>query len=405
MLSLNRYTSCPIMNTITTLQRRNLAMHGWQNQARNWIWPPVPAHGLDGAKTVSGERFFPDLALAKTFNRRFSGHQTDRGTLTATLANPQLIASYVQVAKVMHTKELIPLVHGQSSLWMVAQRAVGWLDCPKIRSCAYSCSRAEVIRLIDEDRERRAAHWLPFYNRISVFKTLDVGPQLRDRLLSVTIGLFHCEAKNAPLSYVLGGSYLRGPNSMPCQVPGNRSYMETEKCRKLARRMITDAMQLRGYELSQAQQLISRLEPLFDEAIQAPIGQLLVLGVPARKISQWAYHSETGGLPTGYSVNEVLEGIEQGALPKVGCQARLLLCDETFAPESGTEVINIMDRTEVEKYIQTEDTAIVRQVFERLYEDSNVEERLQQTKKPRDQDLLRLDHIAEKIDQIMHQFL
>lgn len=319
-----------------------------------------------------------------------------------------MIASYLKVAQTMHARGLIPLVHGQSSIWMIPQRIVtrlGFSQCQQLRSFVETSNpREEIIQRIDAEREKRAAYWIPFYNRINLFKTLDLEPFLRDRLLSVTIGLFHCEAKNSPLSFALGGACLRGPHSIPCRYPGNTSLMEVERCKELANQMIVSAMNARGFSSSRSQELISRIDSLYDEASRADLGQLLVIGVPQQNLSRFAYHCETGGIPSGLSAQKVLEMISQGGILKTGCQMRLLLCNETLSFESGIELVNIMDQNAVENYCPTQsDSTLIQQTFREIYEDSEAE-RQYQRRNCSHLGLQELQRIADRVDSVVKSF-
>src|SRR5690348_9234213 len=85
----------------------------------------IPSHFL-GVSTV-GEQvntsvtLFPDRELARVFRVRYKNSE-DFGTMFKSLNCHPIIINYLQVAHEMQSRGLIPLVHGQSAIWMIPQR-------------------------------------------------------------------------------------------------------------------------------------------------------------------------------------------------------------------------------------------------------------------------------------------
>ncbi len=318
---------------------------------------PIPSHCLDSlhCEQLGAEQrtYFPDVQLAQLFNRRFSIYRDEESSMTRSIAShhPKILTRYLRVADTMHAQGLIPIVHGQSAVWMIPQRILRVLRFERCRLLRLlpSRDRNEVIGMIDAEMHRRATHWFPLYRNIAVLKNLDLIPALRENLLSGTIGLFHCETKISPLSFVFGGAVPRGPHSASSSYAANTSLLSQEGCREIGERMIREAMQQRGFSKAHCEKFLSELDPLFQRAEEAEIGQLIVVGVPQRLLQRYTYHCERGGIPTGHSLSRILESIDQGTVPSEGCQVRLLMCREIIM-SSEIEVVNVMDEAIVESF-------------------------------------------------------
>ncbi|GEM_PF-3925507 len=382
---------------------------------RDFMYPSsIPSHFL-GVSTVTEQAnasvtLFPDRELARVFRTRYKNSE-DFGTLFESLNCPQSIINYLQVAHEMQSRGLIPLVHGQSAIWMIPQRILKALDferCQLLRLPEEAFGEShEIAAMIDHEMQQRAGHWLPFYHRITFFKNLDLQPEFSARLLSATIGLFHCEAKNAPLSFVFGGSIPRGPASISCRYPGNRSLMSTERCKTIANRIIANGMIQRGFSCEVLEDLIKAIQPLYDAAEQAEIGQLIVLGVPQSNLHKFVYHCETGGIPTGIPIQRAVESISTGIIPREGCQVRFVFCRETMARSSGIEVVNLMDEESLQSFLGSSSCSFsgIDELMNALYPDvSPFQDGLNRIEAARDRQLQyaaiigKLDRIIENLN-------
>jgi hypothetical protein len=296
---------------------------------------------------------FPDLQLAKTFKAKYAKTEEGEWTLGMALKYPNTITSYWRVATVMQQKGLIPFVHGQAVMWSIPQRifkALGRSGCQLLRFSKPGSLRtsSEIAQIIDsalkEKKAKKDAY--PLLNRCVPFmfrgRPLDHTPELRTHLLAVTIGLFHLDRKESPLSFVIGGAY--GSPSLFIKVPGNRNVLPPENCKKIANEMITDAMAQEGYDSSISNEILKSIDHLYKQAEQLPIGQLVVCGVPYDRLSTYVYHSAPWGIPTGLPMHRALEDVSHGS------QARLLLCQETMISNSPIEVVNIMDENETQEF-------------------------------------------------------
>jgi hypothetical protein len=316
---------------------------------------------------------FPDLQLVEAFHR-----SDEMATLHGALRHYKTILNYLRVADKMHHKGLIPLAHGQSAIWMIAQHILKNLEfnhCHSLRlPLEHSMrERVKIAGAIDAEMQRRVTHWLPFYNKITFFKNLDLSAEFRSNLLSVTLGLFHGETMNSPLSFVFGGTVPRGPGSMPCRYPGNKSLMSSNRCVEISNQMIAKALEYRGLHHCVSEDLLAKIQPLYEEAEQAAIGQLIILGVPEHSLQKYVYHSETGGIPTGLPIKKVLENLSNAIIPQQGCQARFLFCRETMDIKSGIEVVNIMNDFEVRSFCEGEEHSSpnVERILSALYNPSH----------------------------------
>lgn len=316
----------------------------------------IPSHRLDlsierSCPVEDGEIPFPDLQLARLFRSRFENNENGY-TLRRSLRHEEILTRYFHVADGMHQRGLIPLVHGQSATWMIPQhilKTIGFAQQLRVFPDDSAKGVRAIAQRIDSEMERRASHWIPFYRFLPCFKMLDLR-ELREHLLSVTIGLPHCEAKESPLSFVFGGCTLKGRTSVPVSYEGNQSILHPTLCREISNRMIAEAVHQRGLPNRLSEHLIAQIDPLYEEAEAAEMGQLLTIGVPYHALQRHAYHSDVGGIPTGLSLYDALGRISAGVVPKEGCQARVVLSSETMDPASGIKVVNIMNRAEVESF-------------------------------------------------------
>lgn len=302
---------------------------------------------------------FPDLHLAKTFEKRY--RSTEEGhTLGLALRYPKTMTRYWRVAQVMQRKGLIPFVHGQTIVWSIPQRilkALGYSGCQLLRfwNSDTQKTRAEIfhrINSIDKDNNAKRQAY-PLLSRLLPFifidQHLDHTPELRDRLLAVTIGLFHLERKESPFSFVIGGIYGNPPRNV--KIEGNRNILPLDECKRISNGMITEAMAHGGYGPEVSAEILRNMEPLYQKAEQLLIGQFLVCGVPYESLSTAVYHCEPLGIPTGLPMDKVLKDLSVEALPQT-CQARLLLCKETMAQDSRIEIVNIMDESQVQSFCE-----------------------------------------------------
>lgn len=293
---------------------------------------------------------FPDRQLIDRFMRSPSSLFTDYYTLQ----HPKTLETYFKVAAVMQERGLIPFVHGRNASWYIPERilqAVGFRGCQSFRpSLVSSRSVAEVRTMIDERIQMQKTNWRYWVfskNWTSISQT-DHVPVLRLHLIAATIGLLHDAFMESPLSLVYGGS-----PSKYYTLPGNRSIMAITVATALQESMISDALKERGMNDESIQNILSALKPFYVWAHTLKRGHILAFGVPLEACDTFAYHSETYGYPTGIPIAEVLK-----KLPHNKCQVRLILSKETMSPESGISVVNIMDPTSVQAFLQDASPAI-----------------------------------------------
>lgn len=297
---------------------------------------------------------FPDTWFAKTFRDRYHCDNEGIGAVDKALAYPKIITRYWQVAKAMQQKQLIPFVHGQSTIWSVPQRilkALEYKGCQLLRSPHLDGfeSSSDIYHRIDLIRKKREARneAHPILSRFLFDYPLDHSPEFRNSLLAVTIGFFHLEMHESPISYVFGS--VHGFSSAYFHLEGNRNALHQKDCIKIANRMISQTLEGKNWKPTIIKELLDRVEPLYQEAARTYIGQFIICGVPYDELSKSVYHCQPLGLPTGNSIEQVLKEVSEGS-NHVGYQARLLLSRETLSTESRIEVVNIMDGLEVESF-------------------------------------------------------
>ncbi|MGC1879383.1 MAG: hypothetical protein WA347_08490 [Rhabdochlamydiaceae bacterium] len=357
----------------------------------------------ENGKKVNNTTPFPDLQLAKTFKSKYERTEEGEWTLGMALRYSKTMTSYWRVATVMQQKGLIPFVHGQTAVWSIPQRiikALGFRGCqllrfPKPDSLKTSSEITQRIdSIIKEKQAKKDAY--PLLSRCIPFIfrgcPLDHTPELRTHLLAVTIGLFHLDRKESPLSFVIGGAYGSGISMI--KVEGNRNILPLEECKKIANEMITEAVTKEDYDPHISGEILRNIDHLYKQAAQLPIGQLLVCGVPYDRLSNYVYHSAPLGAPTGLPMHRVLEDLPHGS------QARLLLCQETMTPNSPIEVVNIMDECETQEFCRDLGPCLLPELEEGLkdvidYTHQEIEER----------EIAQIKALYEKIDGVIETSL
>lgn len=300
---------------------------------------------------------FPDGALARTFRDR---NLADFWALERALGYPQIMTRYWQVVNVLRGRRMVPFVHGQSAIWSVAQRVLlflGYRGCQRLRlpGALPLRSSAEIYQRVEAIEQERRSSWNPFSILLpSVFggrfNNLDHVPEFRDSLLATTIGLFHLERNESPFSFVLGGVYGSPPAYF--DLSGNRNILPSQECIQLANRMVVQGLEASNFARDAIGDFLIRINPLYEAASRLHIGQFLVFGVPYDQLPQAVYHSRSFGFPTGNSLEQVIRDFSEGRF-EAGGQARIMFSQETLSEESPIEVINIMDRHEVENFCRT----------------------------------------------------
>ncbi len=298
---------------------------------------------------------FPDQALAGCFDR-YKG-SADSVNRSSTLDHPQTVARYWQVARCMQAKGLLALVHGQAASWSIPQQILaelGYTNCSTLRSFEeVAIKEADVIqdkvKKIVTTSKSDLRYWLlpKFASKIG---RLDHNLELRTHLLATTIGLFHCEYHESPLTFV----YPAAAHKYDRDLKGNLSVLSEGESQMLQNTLIIKALQKHGVGMSVIEHLIARITPLYSQASQLDSGQLLVIGVPYELCDKFVYHCKDFGYPTGLSIKSVVDKICNAKfakhLPKQGCQARFIFCKESMQPESGVCVVNIMDKKACEAF-------------------------------------------------------
>lgn len=290
---------------------------------------------------------FPDLHLSLDANR-VSQSNSQQATKHRLELHPKTILDYWKVAQVMHKKGLVPLVHGQPALWFIPQSILSFLGFNKCQSLRFPDSLKSSSEILEQiDVYQKNPEFIP---TILGGLTTHLDHALRDDLLSVTIGLFHYESCESPVSFVFGGGM--GTEFSKYDYEGNRSILSNLESRKKANEMIFRAMKEKGFKDEFINDLLKKIVPLYKEAENLKRGQLIVLGVPNHQLSNYAYHCQEFGCPTGLSLQQVLEKLAKSKMPQQGGQARVLISKEFMSSKSGVEVINIMDETSLESFCE-----------------------------------------------------
>lgn len=276
----------------------------------------------------------PDRALLE----RFLDSQDPYKTRNYSLQHPKVLAKYVQVSQAMQQEGLIPFVHGRQASWYIPEtvlKLLGFSGTSLLRLPeAANKDAASVKAMMQEHAQNVWTMLLP-----SWLTRTDHQTALRTHLLATTIGLFHTEYHETPLSFVFGGCASKYDIT-----PGNFSVLSDKKTLKLQHEMIRYALSTKGYDNAYIDTLLDALGPLFTKANLFENGQLLVVGLPFEQCDRYAYHCKPFGIPTGLSIRSILQRMQRSDfLNDDNYQARLLLCKETMQPDSGIQVVNVMD--------------------------------------------------------------
>jgi hypothetical protein len=334
---------------------------------------------------------FPDQHLAKVFKERHR-HTGDEITLRMVLLYPKTLTNYWRVAKSMQKKGLVPFVHGQAMVWAIPQRilkALGFQGCQLLRSQSLKTSH-EITQLLESELSPKIH--TRFFSFLEAGKPPDYHPELGPYLLAVTLGLFHLGIRESPFSFVFGGAYNSHSGFNTYELEGNRSALPLKNCIIKANCLISQALEEKGVDSETSTEVLQSLPNLYDEAARQPIGQILVCGVPFENLDTTVYHCKPLGIPTGISINKIIEDLEQ---PNPhGYQARLMLCRET----RHIDVVNIMDQRAVQTYSQGLDLLPpdqeegLRHVIDYPYTEQE------------DEHLRALTQLYEKIDKLAQKF-
>jgi hypothetical protein len=181
---------------------------------------------------------FPDKYFAKTFEKRYEATE-EVHSYGKTLLFPKTISNYWKVATTMQQKGLIPFVHGQSAAWYISQhvlKSLGFKGFQLLRH--FNASESEIkssdvmeriSKILEDSKEFSRAH--PFKSFFTKTCILDHTPELRKRLLSVTLGFFHIDNKESPCSFAIGGLY-RGAFTWIEGASGNQNILEPGECKE-----------------------------------------------------------------------------------------------------------------------------------------------------------------------------
>jgi hypothetical protein len=347
---------------------------------------------------------FPDQHLAKMFKERYQ-HTEDKITLGMVLLYPKTINNYWRVAKSMQKKGLIPFVHGQAMVWAIPQRilkALGFRGCQLLRSTNSQSLKTthEITQIIESESINRKVNpvlsrFFPFFG---IEGALDHRPELRERMLSVTLGLFHLEIRESPFSFVVGGAYNSHSGFNTYEYEGNRNVLPLKNCIEIANHMISQAMEEKRVAPEIRSEVLKSIKSLYEEAARLSIGQIIVCGVPLENLSSIVYHCEPLGFPTGLSIHKIMEDLYLGK-PNPRCyQARLLFCQEMMQENSHVDVVNIMDECAVHKfseglgYLPSDQEEGLKEIIDYAHTEKE------------DKHILANYHLYKKIDEIIRIF-
>ena len=317
-----------------------------------------------------------DFYLAKKFKNVVPNG--DYGCVANTLQYPLLLRNYCRIAQKMANTGYFPVVHAQSSGWMIPQTILKTLGRTGLSSLR--CTTPEFLaqgnqvqlaisKEVQQARQARKS-CIPCFNVNSWLKEQSVSwmvnslrsrlplfhdwhDDVRAQLISCTIGLFHSDMGESPLYLAVGSRRHRHQSSFITEdVKGNASMLSTMRCKNTANEMIRDALRHAHYTEEDISMLIQDIEPLYEAAFKLDIGQLIVIGIPILYANNFdnIYHSRSFGIPTGKSIQEVLQLMNAGKMSSEGAQLRILLQNKILQSPIPFPVINIMDSDEVEAY-------------------------------------------------------
>lgn len=285
------------------------------------------------------------------------------------MAKSGYLEPYWRVARAMQHKGLLPLVHGQSQIFRVCHevlKALGFRNGELLRIPSpdfFAQSKEAMAKLSHYQTKTNNL----FYRTIHQFPTSYISPELAGRLdhmsqfspflLSTTLGLGGIEATiddgftwgraydEFGLSFVFG----QPAHKFDTDTRGNRSRSDSDSI-QTANKMVRAAMELKGYSDDKIEDVLEKLQGLYEQAKELEYGQLLIVGMPSDKASEWTYASRRYGVATGRQMLEVMDDLSQGISPKKAGQVRLLLTEVSLHPVTGVSVVNLMDESEVESF-------------------------------------------------------
>ncbi len=302
---------------------------------------------------------FPDRTLLFKDTRRYD-HDAGTGITKQRMWRYfDVISRYALVAESMYNQNLVPIVHGQAAANLIAQRLLQALGFDNLRSL-----RSSNFHFLEGDNLRKKIDVLQKKSQWN----LDHSDEVRQSMLACTIGLFNYESNESPVHFALGGGRPSFGDTRSDELLGNRNILEYEEIKVLGLEMITHAMKNQGFKDSFVQEILQKIEPLYSVAGRLDIGQILVVGVPYTLLStsladSCLYHSEAFGTPTGLSILEVLEKLDNGEIPLEGLQVRLLLSKELIEVEN-ISMVNIMDSQDVNAFCKNSTSNFQAEILE-----------------------------------------
>ncbi len=266
---------------------------------------------------------------------------------------PKTLVDYWQVAQTMQKKNMLPFVHGQNVCWSIPARVLERFGHEHLRSLRaphphFSKTSHEILSEVNAIAKKQLYNlphwfWMYFFPQFTTGKNqLDHQMMLRRHLVSVTLGAFHWEPDETPFNYVFGGDTA----SKFLTHDGNRSVMEDEKARSFIKEMVLSAFK----EKKAGEYFLDKAWNFYEEAHAFPIGQLIVFGIPMPLLDRAIYPCKTFGRPLRMTPQEFVRRVCDPDLSMPTNQARLILSADTLHPESGIEVVNVMDEEAVQRF-------------------------------------------------------
>ena len=311
-----------------------------------------PTFSRSYSTLVKGKTPFPDEVLIKSYMEIVDS------VPRILMMRSGYFWEYWKVAKVMKNQDLIPLVHGQSQMFRIPYEVLKALDfqhgellrVPSLEFFQEGDEAVKNLALIAEKIHK----YRPLYSLLNHFPSeitsagrIDHTPSFAPFLLSATMGLREGYNESG-LSFVFGDCCKVGQQLVV--LPGNRKRLSIDNTFAITNNMIREGMTIKNYPPKKIEEMLDAVLEYYFEALQLPLGQIQVIGVPIEKVSAWTYASGPFGIHTGRPMQEVLDDFSQEKKPKKADQVRLMLTEQALHRDEGVKVINLMDQEAVQHF-------------------------------------------------------
>ncbi len=168
----------------------------------------------------------------------------------------------------------------------------------------------------------------------------DYHPQLRKLLLSTNYGLLTNPLKGESAAYYVSRNWM--------------SNKDPRKAIEIATLMIHNSLKLRGFSDADISAICLEYQPILEEYMKLPIGDLYILAIPNEILPTVAYDSRAFGLPTNKNPQQVPQSVNtcERLTTDGGHQARVIMDRRALSGNKDIDIIHVNDTAQVKKYTE-----------------------------------------------------